>query len=250
MQLEQARNLYENGQFNAAKQSLDELKSNYPKAYNTQKEALTLMRQIELKEQERNLLFCDSLLPVRQKEAGILKKKFIFEKTEYDSYGRYIDKALNFNPESNNNYLQTTVNETGEITLTSVYCSTQALQHNQVKVSIASGEYVETQAIPYDGGLNYRFKDTFGVWRESVAFSNGRDNGAIAFIYQYAAAKISLQYLGGSSQPVRILSEKEKKSLTGACDLASILSEINQLQQEKAKAEKRIAYLHSKLEKL
>lgn len=67
--LEQAQNLYENAQYGSAKQTLDELRTHSPKAYEIQKEALQLMRKIELKEQERNLWFCDSLLTVLQAEA-------------------------------------------------------------------------------------------------------------------------------------------------------------------------------------
>ncbi|MDR1683383.1 MAG: hypothetical protein LBS25_08380 [Candidatus Symbiothrix sp.] len=247
-QLEQVQQLYENNQFNVAKQKMDELKSNYPTAYATQKEALALRRRIELKEQERNLLFCDSLLPVCIKEVEKIKQNFVFEKKEYDPAGQYTAKC--WDPETTGNYLQTTVNEAGKIIFTSVYQSNRPLKHNQIKLAIASGEYIETQTVPYDGGLNYRFRDTFGNCYEYVSFSNGRDNGAVAFIYQNAASKISLQYLGGTSQPTRILSEKEKKVIIEVCNLASILSEINQLQQEKIKAEKRIAYLHDKLKKL
>ena len=50
------------------------------KEFKVIREGLTLMRQVEQKEAERNLAFCDSLIPVKQQELEGLKKGFNFEK--------------------------------------------------------------------------------------------------------------------------------------------------------------------------
>ena len=245
-QLEQARNLYENAQYGSAKQTLDELKTQYPKDYSLQKDVLHLMREIELKEQQRNLVFCDSLLPIRQAEADSMKVYFVFEKTEYDSEGRSTDKSWNPAIESGFIGIKTSVTESNDLVLTAVYRG-ELIRYNRLKVSIASGEYAETQTIPFDGGANYSFDDGAGCNYQIVTFQKERDNGVIAFIYRQAQEKITMEYAGGKKQPTRLLSQKEKDALVRTTDFAAILKEIEQLKKEKEKAEKRILYLQSKV---
>ncbi|MDR2683578.1 MAG: hypothetical protein LBB64_06900 [Dysgonamonadaceae bacterium] len=245
-QLEQARRLYENAQYGSAKQSIDELKAQYPKDFDLQKQLLQLMRAIEQKEQERNLAFCDSLLPVRQAEADAMKPLFVFEKTAYDSEGRYIAASWNPGVESGFSGIKTGVTESNDLVLTAVYRSAAPVRFNRVKVSVPSGEYAETLSIPFDGGANYAFKDGNGAHYQIVTFQKGRDNGVIAFIYAYAKEKITMEYAGGKNVPARLLSQKEKDALVRATDFAVLLREIAQLKEQKEKAEKRIEYLRTK----
>jgi len=246
-QLEQARNLYENTQYGLAKQTLDELKTQYPKDYDLQKEVLRLMREIELKEQQRNLVFCDSLLPIRESEIDAMMPYFVFEKTEYDREGRYTDKSWNPQVESGFSGIKTSVTEANDLVLTAVYHSATPIHFDRLKVSIPSGEYAETVAIPFDGGANYSFKDGGGNSYQIVTFQKERDNGVVAFIYAYAKEKITMMYAGGSKQPTRILSQREKDALVRTTDFVTALRELEQLKKEKEKAEKRIQYLQSKL---
>ncbi|GHT40316.1 hypothetical protein FACS189437_05740 [Bacteroidia bacterium] len=246
LQLEQARNLYENAQYGSAKQTLDELKALYPKAFDVQKEAIHLMREIEVREQSRNLFFCDSLLLVRQAEADSMKPYFVFEKTEYDAAGRYVDKSWNPAVGSGADFIKTNVSEGNEIALTAVYKGA-AIQYDRLKVSIPSGEYAETQTIPFDGGANYSFQDGAGITYQIVAFQKGRDNGVISFIYNYAREKITMEYAGGKKVVSRIISAKEKQALVKTVDFTAILKDIDQLKKEKDKAGKRMEYLKSKL---
>jgi len=246
-QLEQARSFYENTQYGLAKQTLDELKTQHPKDYDLQKEVLRLMREIEEKEQQRNLAFCDSLLPFRQAEVDAMMPYFVFEKTEYDSEGRYTDKSWNPTIESGFNGIKTNVTESNDLVLTAIYQSATSIRYDRLKVSIPSGEYAETKAIPFDGGANYSFKDGGGNSYQIVTFQKGRDNGVVAFIYAYSKEKITMEYAGGNKQPTRILSQKEKDALDRTVNFATALRELEQLKKEKEKAEKRIQYLQTKL---
>ena len=58
--LAQAQALYERNEFFGAKNEIDSIKTLYPKEVTVLRQALTLMRQVELKEAERNIAFCDS----------------------------------------------------------------------------------------------------------------------------------------------------------------------------------------------
>jgi hypothetical protein len=244
--LDKARVQYENGEYATAKQSLDELKTLYPKQYDVQNEGLQLMRRIELKEQERNLTYCDSLLIVRRAEVDSMQVYFVFEKDpEYDAVGKYIEKKLAASPTSQK--LRTGVEEDGGIYLISTYSASSPLRHNRLKVSVSSGEYMETEAIPFDGGANYSFKDdNTGITHELVTYRKGRDNGVIRFIYSHSGEKQTASYLGGKNFSFPI-SAAEIASLSKSVDLSAALSDMQYLQNEKEKAEKRIEYLKSKL---
>ena len=242
--INKAQNLYENAEYGSAKQVLDELKITYPKEVFVQKEALNLMRKIEVGEQTRNLAFCDSMIIVLQTEINSLKSSFLFEKSEYDTSGRYIDKNYNPQPGHASKYMKIQVNESGDLVLTSVYQGTP-IKHNQIKVSIPSGEFAETETIPFDGGNNYSFTD-LGITYELVTFQKGRDNGVAQFIYNFADKKITLEYLGEKKTSSYVLSEKEKKTLINSVNFAVALKELSQFQIEKEKSEKRLEYLKGK----
>jgi hypothetical protein len=246
-QLEQARQLYENAQYGSARQCLDELKTQYSNDYGLQKDLLHLMREIELKEQQRNLAYCDSLLPIRQAEADAMKPFFVFEKTEYDSEGRYMDTSWNPSLESGFTGIKTSVTEANDLVLTAVYRSVSPIRYDRLKVSVPSGEYAETQAIPFDGGANYSFKDSSGTTYETVTFQKERDNGVVAFIYAYAKEQIRMEYAGGKKVPTRLLSSQEKNALVRTVHFAALLKEIEQLKSQQEKAGKRIQYLRAKL---
>ena len=72
--LDNARSMYEQNEFFAAKNEIDSIRILYPKEFKVIREGLTLMRQVEQKEAERNLAFCDSLIPVKQQELEGLKR--------------------------------------------------------------------------------------------------------------------------------------------------------------------------------
>ena len=91
--LDNARSMYEQNEFFAAKNEIDSIRILYPKEFKVIREGLTLMRQVEQKEAERNLAFCDSLIPVKQQELEGLKKGFNFEKdSAYNEIGNYVSK--------------------------------------------------------------------------------------------------------------------------------------------------------------
>jgi hypothetical protein len=243
--LENAQTLYGNGEYPAAQQMLDSIKILYPKEFEVQKQALQLFRQVEIKMQERNLTFCDSLLLIRQAEFETQKSGFLFEKDpEYDEIGKYIDKQQKIENKLQRSYIRISTNELGEIALASVYYGNGAIRHSQLKVSKANGEYTETQNIPFDGGLNYSFVD-LGMTTEVVTYTNGKDDGVAQFIYNNKDTALKAEYLGKKKYTYTI-SQGDKNALVKILDFSAILSSIEKLKKEKEKSTKRIEYLQSK----
>jgi hypothetical protein len=244
--IEKAQTLYDSAEYASAKQLLDSLKILYPNEFELQKQGLKLSRQIELKNQERNLAFCDSMLTVRQSQAEVMKSEFLFEKDPiYDERGKYVDRRQKLENNLQCSYIRCSVDELGEMSLVSVYYGSQAIHHSQLRVSKATGEYAETQVVPYDGGLNYSFVD-FGMISEIVTYTQDKGESVIQFISNNKDVALKADYLGGKNYSISI-SQKNKNALAKTFDLSIVLSDIEKLKAEKRKAEKKSAYLQAKV---
>jgi hypothetical protein len=244
--LEQAKALYESEELAAAKNEIDSLRAWYPAEVKTLREALSLMRLIELKEAGRNIAYCDSLLPLRQAEAREAIRSFVFEKDSvYETVGHYIRKQQTVERNVERSYIRCGVNEQGEMYLASVYFGNRPIHHTAIRLSVRNGLFAETASIPYDGGLNYRFQDEANT-SEIVHYKdpNGRD--AIQFIYAHARERIRVDYTGGTPYTV-YMEEADKKALVYTYDLAAILSDVHSLNLERDKAQKKKSYLKGKL---
>ena len=90
--LNEAREAFEQGDYQSAKNRLDSLKILYPKAFEARREALKLTREVELAEQKRNIAAFDSLIQAKQAELEtMLKSGFTFEKDEkYQEIGNFM----------------------------------------------------------------------------------------------------------------------------------------------------------------
>ena len=208
--LDKARAMYENNEFFGAKNEIDSIRALYPKEVKVLKQGLTLMRQVEVKEAERNIAFCDSLLPIKLEEVEGLKKGFAFEKDSvYEEIGNYIWKQ-------------------------------QTIERNVQRC------YAETASIPYDGGLNYRFKD-MGSTTEVVTYKGEHCVDAVKFIYDNEKERIKVEYTGGKPYII-YMADADKKAIVNTFNLATVLSDIKSMNTLKEKSEKKIAYLKNKLE--
>lgn len=249
MRLKEAKSLYENKLFSTAKSVIDSINTLYPKEIAVRKEALTLMRLVERGESERNITYCDSLLPIRRKEAEDLKKGFVFEKdTAYDETGNYIRKTMTVERNVERSYIRCGVNEEGEMYMASVYFGSKPIEHTGLKFSGKDGAMAETPSIPYDGGLNYRFKDS-GNTTEVVSYKGEHCRTIANFVYTTdEKERIKAEYTGGKPY-VLYLSDNDKKGIKATYELAMALSDINAMEKEKVRSEKKIMLIDAKLNK-
>ncbi|MDR0574481.1 MAG: hypothetical protein LBG96_10720 [Tannerella sp.] len=247
--LDEAKSMYENKQFIAAKNAIDSINILFPREIEVRKEALAFMRLVEKGESEQNVAYCDSLLPIRISELDDLKKGFTFEKdTAYDETGNYILKTMTIERNVERSYIRCGVNEEGEMYMASVYFGSSPIEHTGLKLSIKDGTFAETPSIPYDGGANYRFKD-MGNTTEVVTYK-GKDCKAVANFVSVVDKKerIKAEYTG--KKPYSLyLSDADKKAIKATYELALVLSEINAMRKEKAKSEKKIMLIDQKLNK-
>jgi hypothetical protein len=244
--LDEARVMYENGQYAAAKSQIDSIQAKYPKELKTLRSGLTLMREVELKESERNIAFCDSMTPIKLLELDSLKRNFVFEKDSvYDEIGKYVSKQQTIEKNVKRCYIRSGVNEKGEIHLASVYYGGKPINHSALRLSNSEGISVETPQIPYDGGLNYRFKD-MGNTTEVVTYQGEKCADAILFIQDNQARRIKAEFLGDKPY-VMYIADADKKAISQTYELAIVLSDIETMRKMKDKSEKKIEYLKKKL---
>lgn len=245
--LDRARAMYESNEFFGAKNEIDSIRALYPKEVKVLREGLDLMREVEIKEAERNIAFCDSLLPIRQSEVEGLKKGFVLEKDSlYEEIGNYVWKQQTIEWNVQRCYVRCGVNEEGEMYLASVYYGGRPIEHTGIRLSTKEGQFAETASIPYDGGLNYRFKD-MGNTTEVVTYKGEHCMNAVKFLYDNAKSRIKVEYTGGKHYTI-YMADADKNALVHTFNLATVLSDIKSMETLKEKSAKKIDYLKRKLE--
>lgn len=247
--LMRAKELIQKQQFQLAKLYVDSVRIRFPKEYAKIREGLSVMREINYAEQNRTLAFCDSMLKVRQNELPAAKSSFSFEKNmEYETMGHYVFKSQLQDKNLGRTFLQTKVDEKGNLVLTSYYCGTRALNHNRVHVAASDGTYAETNAVPKDGALNYSFTDG-GTRYEFVRFNRKAENGVINFILLQNQQPVRVTLLGGSPKAY-VLSKSDKQAMQAASSLSVILSDITRLLDEMRLAQAKLDYIYRKQNKI
>lgn len=140
--LQTAREAFERGDYSEAKIQIDSIKILYPKAFEARREGIGLMQQVELKEQEKTLVYLDSLLQKKQAEVDAIKGKFTFEKdAEYQKIGNYLHPSQVVEKNLHRSFLRFQVNETGQTSMTSIYCGPHNIHHLSVKVVAPDGSF-------------------------------------------------------------------------------------------------------------
>jgi len=245
--IDKAREMLKLQQFQKAKLYIDSVRIKYPKEFDQIREGLTLMREINFAEQKRTLTFCDSMLKVRQTEFPEAERSFDFEKNaEYETIGHYVYKTQLQDKSLGRTFIQTKVDEKGNLVLTSYYCGKSALHHTTLRASIQSGLYLESLAVPRDGALNYEFNDS-GTHYETVRFNRKAENGIANFVLSHENTPITITLIGGKSKTY-ILSKEDKTAMKAAYNLSVILTDIHRLLNEIRLAQAKMEYIHTKQE--
>ncbi|MDD4921692.1 MAG: hypothetical protein PHS30_04335 [Bacteroidales bacterium] len=242
--LAKAKELILTQQFQAAKLYVDSVGIKFPKEYEKIREGLGVIREINFAEQKRTLAFCDSMLKVRQNELPAAQEGFVFEKnTEYESIGHYVYKTQNNS--IGRTFLQTKVDEKGNLILTSYYSGPWALNHTSVRVSSNDGSYAESQTVPKDGALNYSFMDG-GTHYEIVRFNKKAENGVVNYILSHRQT-VTITLLGGRKKAYS-LSANDKRAMLEASELSVILTDITRLLSEIRLSQAKLDYIYKKQE--
>lgn len=240
--LQQAQTAYEQGQYQQSIAMIDSIKTRYPKAFDTRRESQLLMRKASLKEQEQNVAFLDSIIREKQTMLAEVSGRYLFEKdTAYQQLGNYIHPSQQLEKNLHRAHLSFRVNERGELTMTSIYCGTNAIHHSGVKVIAPDGTYMETPL----AGETYE-STVLNEHIEKSDFRLGNDGGVMEFIYRHAGEKLKLEFKGDRSFTTTML-PTDCQALVAVYDLAHLLDFIYEMQTEREASMVKIRFIQKQM---
>ena len=241
--LEEARAAFQKGDYSATKLLVDSIKILYPKAYEVRREGLKLIQQAELKEQERSMVYLDSMLLVKQKEFETIKPRFTFEKdAEYQAIGNYLWPTQVVEKNLHRSYLRFQVNEKGVLVMTSIYCGKNNIHHNAVKVIAADKSFAETPP-----SRDSYETTNLGEKIEMADYRQGEDGSVMDCIYLNKDQTLRVEYKGERSYAFA-LSAADRKALVETYELSKTLSSIEQIKKEIEEAKLKIEFVTRKMQ--
>lgn len=238
-----ARTAFEQGDYNKAKLQIDSIKILYPKAFDARREGISLMQQIELKEQQQSLVYLDSILQTKQKEFESIKNKYVLEKdAEYQQTGNYFWPTQTVEKNLHRSFLRFQVNEQGVMSMTSIYCGGSNLHHFAVKVIAPDGSFAETPA----SKDSYETTD-LGEKIEKADYKMGADGNVMGFLYLNRDKNIKVEYIGDRKYTTT-MTPADRQALAGIYELSQLLSSIGQIKKEQEEANLKIQFVTKKIE--
>jgi hypothetical protein len=242
LHLTRAEQALAQGDFNEAKLQIDSIRLMYPKAFEARKQGIKLMQQVDLQEQQRTLVYLDSMMAVKQTQLDSIQSEFVLEKdTAYQEEGNYMFPTQVVEKNTGRSFLRGQVNERGEMSLTSIFCAGGSLHHTQVKVSVGD-ESAET-ATSHDC---YETTD-LGRAIEKSDYTLAECQDVVAFITEHADTNIQLTFVGDKTYRTA-MQPNDRKAIVRLTDLARVLSGMEEIRKERKEAELKIKFVSKKME--
>lgn len=240
---QRAESSFATGDYSLAKLQIDSIRTLYPKAFEVRKAGIKLMQQVDLQEQQKTLVYLDSVMAVKQASLDSIKGNFVLEKdTAYQEVGNYFYPTQTVEKNIGRSFLRGQVNERGEMSITSIYCAGGKLHHRAVKVSV-DDLFAETPISPDC----YESTD-LGKAIEKADYKLGADGGVIAFIKANQDKKrIRLEFIGDRNYKTT-MQPNDIKAIAELSRLAQVLSSIEAIKKEQNEANLKIRFVNRKIE--
>ncbi len=231
LQYEKAQKYFEAGEYAHAKKAIDSIEILYPKAFDEIKAGMVLMCKVKQQENERNLIYVDSMLKIKKSELEKMKENFRLEKNEqYQTEGNYIYNKLPKQSTISRSELRVQVTESGQLQLLSIYHGGKSIKHTSIRATLPDKSHAETLVIGYDGANNYRFTN-LGSQTEIVTYKDGQCTAIVSLIANAPDHQIEITYLGGNRYTLR-LNRLTYEAIKASRDLANLMKSITDLQRE------------------
>ena len=212
--------------YSLAKLQIDSIRTLYPKAFEVRKAAIGLMQQVDLKEQQQTLAYLDSVMAVKQASLDSIKGNYVLEKdTAYQEVGNYFYPTQVVEKNIGRSFLRAQVSETGEMSLTSIYCAGGNIHHTAVKVSVG---------------------DLFAETPSSSDSYETTDLGR-AIVANQDKKNIRLEFMGDRNYRT-VMPASDVKAIVAIVDLAKILSAMEEIRKEQKEANLKIQFVTRKMQ--
>lgn len=240
--LQAAREAFEAGNYNEAKILIDSIKVLYPKAFDTRRAGIGLMQEVELKEQEKSMVYLDSMLQAKQQEFDAIKEKYTFEKdAEYQQIGNYLHPSQVIEKNLHRSFLRFQVDENGVMSMTSIYCGAHNIHHVAVKVTAPDGSFAETPAAKE----SYETTD-LGEKIEKADFKMGEDGNVMGFLYLNKEKNIKVNYQGERPYSTT-MTASDRQALADVYELAQLLASMTEIRKNMEEARLKIGFVKKKM---
>ena len=242
VRLQKAEAALQQDNFSEAKLQIDSIKMLHPKAFEARKQGIKLMQQVDLKEQQKTLVYLDSMMQVKQLQLDSIKGRFVFEKdTAYQDIGNWFYPTQVVEKNVGRSFLRAHVNELGEMSLTSIYCAGGTLNHTSVKVSV--GDTFAETPMAKD---SYTTTD-LGRTIEKADYKLGEDGGVAGFIVSNADKNIQLTFIGDKNYRTA-MQKTDRQAFVELTELARILSGMEEIRKQQKEANLKIQFVTRKVE--
>ena len=243
------REAYEQADYSGVRILADSLHRHYTTDTVARREALSLSRQAEYKECERNRAFADSALLVLSGRIDSASRSFKTS-TMQDRSPEFFLPGFGEASGQEHTRLRCSADTLGNLNVLSVYAGAKAINHTAIRVTdVQTKPMLQTGDISYDGALNYRFTD-LGLYYEIVTYPS-EETVKLGELFIQAdseghALRIDFMTKGKVMHTFQI-SGAGVKALSETARLGQMYSTRTALIREREKAEKRIRYLSDKL---
>ena len=242
VRLQKAEAALQQDKFSEAKLQIDSIKMLHPKAFEARKQGIKLMQQVDLKEQQKTLVYLDSMMQVKQLQLDSIKGNFVLEKdTAYQEIGNWFYPTQVVEKNVGRSFLRAQVSELGEMALTSIYCAGGKLNHTSVKVSV--GDTFAETPMTKD---SYTTTDV-GRTIEKADYKVGEDGGVAGFIVANADKNIQLTFIGDKTWRTA-MQKNDRKAFVELTELARILSGMEEIRKQQKEANLKIQFVTRKIE--
>lgn len=234
--LDKAQTLYEAGNYNSAKQTIDSMGISFPKAYKTRREGEILRRRIMLDEKQRDVAYFTALYDSLAVQRDEMVKSFTLNKnSKYQDEGFYFVPSQSLGANPFNNFLRAIVKESGDAYIMSYYRGNK-IGYNTVKVS--SGD----SFVICDNPLLSRSYKEYGVYNERRDYKYGNDGGVMDFIAT-ADGPIKVELLGGNEKYRYTLRNEDAIAVRRILELSKLLKAVNEAAAMRDEAQRALDFL-------
>ncbi|MBO7301644.1 MAG: hypothetical protein J6U58_02935 [Bacteroidaceae bacterium] len=234
--LDKAQTLYEAGNYNSAKQTIDSMGISFPKAYKTRREGEILRRRIMLDEKQRDVEYFTALYDSLAVQRDEMVKSFTLNKnSKYQDEGFYFVPSQSLGANPFNNFLRAIVKESGDAYIMSYYRGNK-IGYNTVKVS--SGDSFVICDAPF---LSRSYKE-YGVYNERRDYKYGNDGGIMDFI-AVADGPLRVELLGGTEKCRYTLRNEDAIAVRRILELSKLLKAVNEAAAMRDEAQRALDFL-------
>lgn len=238
--VDEANQLVQLEQYNAAKTKLDSVHLLYPKQVASRRAAKHLSDSIVYLEALKTAHYSDSLLQVIAPKADSLTRLFRYEKNDkYEDCGKFTHRLLKTDNNTDRCFLQAQVNENVQLVVKSFYIGEKYISHIAVRLSAAENSRQLS-------GTLHKFEA--GARHEILTIENGEAGQLLQFVDAFRTERIKVELLRDEQKCAYTyyLMQNEKKALADTYQLYVTMRDLKQLEQLSNTANRQISYFLQK----